>query len=173
MTNLLYIEKVKVNRKEFAEKVITISKALGINPNWLMAAMNFESAGTFDPAIVNKRSGATGLIQFMPSTAKGLGTTVEALRLMSNVKQLDYVYKYFKPYASKLKRYIDLYLTIFFPVAVGMPGSFIIQAKKLTAEQIAKANPIFDLNRDGQLTVSEVEQVILGRDSDAVKKKLL
>ncbi len=39
-----------------------------------MAAMAFESARTFSADIVNKASGATGLIQFMPKTAEGLGT---------------------------------------------------------------------------------------------------
>ena len=38
-----------------------------------MAVMSFETGGTFDPGIRNAAgSGATGLIQFMPSTAAGL-----------------------------------------------------------------------------------------------------
>lgn len=44
---------------------------------------------------VNRASGATGLIQFMPSTAKQLGTTTDKLAAMTEVDQLDYVAKYF------------------------------------------------------------------------------
>lgn len=43
-------------------------------------------------------SGAIGLIQFMPSTAKGLGTSTSALKQMTAVDQLAYVEKYFAPY---------------------------------------------------------------------------
>lgn len=46
-------------------------------------------------------SGATGLIQFMPATAQGMGTTTAALAAMSAVQQLDYVQRYFKPYAAR------------------------------------------------------------------------
>jgi hypothetical protein len=59
-----------------------------------MAAMAFETGGSFSPAVPNKAgSGAVGLIQFMPSTAKGLGTSTEALKKMSAVQQLDFVKK--------------------------------------------------------------------------------
>ena len=50
--------------------------------------MVFESR--LNPQAVNPISGATGLIQFMPSTARG-GTTTAVLKRMSNVQQLDYV----------------------------------------------------------------------------------
>jgi hypothetical protein len=58
-----------------------------------MAAMAFETGETFSPSIKNKASGATGLIQFMRSTAKGSGTTTAALAEMTAVDQLDFVEK--------------------------------------------------------------------------------
>ena len=64
---------------DFKTKVIEIARDLGTNPDFLMAAMYFESGGTFSPSILNKAgSGAVGLIQFMPKTAINLGTTVES-----------------------------------------------------------------------------------------------
>ena len=45
------------------------------NPDFLLACMAFESGMSFCSSIRNAASGATGLIQFMPSTARGLGTT--------------------------------------------------------------------------------------------------
>ena len=101
--------------KAFKEKVIAISAKLGIDPNHLMAAMAFESARTFRADIINPGSGATGLIQFMPSTAKSLGTTTAKLRKMTAVKQLDYVEAYFSPYRGKLKDLDDLYMAILWP----------------------------------------------------------
>src|SRR5205085_3198990 len=64
----------------FKDKVVQIASDLGTNPNFLMAVMSFESGGTFSPSIKNAAgSGAVGLIQFMPPTAKGLGTSTAAL----------------------------------------------------------------------------------------------
>jgi soluble lytic murein transglycosylase-like protein len=100
---LIYENKVPASyRVAFVEKVKKISANLGIDPNWLMAIMYFESAGTFSPSITNN-IGATGLIQFIPSTAKGLGTSTSALKSMSALQQLDYVEKYLKTYKGKYK----------------------------------------------------------------------
>src|ERR1044071_1211337 len=60
----------------FKDKVVKIASDLGTNPNFLMAVMSFESGATFRPSVKNMAgSGAVGLIQFMPATATGLGTT--------------------------------------------------------------------------------------------------
>ena len=79
---LQYQDKVPLSyRDEFVKKVQSISSNLNIDPNWLMAIMFWESAGTFSPSVQNKTSGATGLIQFMPSTAVGLGTSTTELKI--------------------------------------------------------------------------------------------
>ena len=86
--------------------------------------MALETVETFSPSIKNPGSSATGLIQFMADTAKGLGTTTAALAKMSAVDQLDYVYKYFKPYTGKLKTVEDTYMVIFCPRGVGKENSY-------------------------------------------------
>ena len=111
---LLWLNLVKENASAFSTKVLSIAQNLGIDPNWLMHVMYSESG--LNHRIVNPMGGATGLIQFMPSTAKGLGTTTSALSNMSNVEQLDWVYKYFKPYTGKIKSFVDLYMITFMPV---------------------------------------------------------
>ena len=128
-----------------------------------MAVINFESAGTFSPSIQNKYSGATGLIQFMPSTAKSLGTSVEALKYMDFLTQLNYVEKYYRPYRGKIKSFVDLYLATFFPVAMGKPDNFVIQTSKISPEVIAKQNPVFDLDKNNSVTVGEIKKVILAK----------
>jgi hypothetical protein len=164
--SLIFIDKVKTNKAEFEAKVIDIAAKLDINPNWLMLVMNSES-GINEKARNTKypvQGGyATGLIQFIPSTAKGLGTTTDALYNMSNVEQLDYVYKYFKPYRDKIESFVDLYMVTFFPIAVGKPSNWVLQAKNISAGAIARSNPIFDLDKNGTITVAEVEAAFLKR----------
>lgn len=119
--NYLFQDKVS---QAFIDKVVNISGSLGIDPNWLMFIMNYESAGTFSPSVSNK-SGATGLIQFLPSTAIGLGTTIEVLSSMTAEEQLDWVYKYLKPYKGDMVDYYTTYLAIFYSAALNQPDTFI------------------------------------------------
>jgi hypothetical protein len=158
---LIFEDKVTTNKSLFINKVILISQKLDIDPNWLMAVMNLETGGTFSPSIKNKTSGATGLIQFIPSTAESLGITTSALAKMSNVQQLDWVYKYLNEYKSKLVNYIDLYLAVFFPAALSKSNSFVIETPKQSASTIASQNSGFDLNKDKKITVGEIKSFYL------------
>ena len=176
---LPFINKVKVNQEAFGNKIIKISNNLKISPNWLMITINNETAGTFSPSIKNPTSTATGLIQFMEATAKSLGTTTAALAKMSNVEQLDYVENYFKPYIGQMKSVSDVYLAVFFPAALDDVDTWVFP------NWAAKANPIFDINKDGVLTKGEFKQYVnnkyspyLGNDfeknyvdNNSVKKK--
>ena len=140
----------------FNKKVKHIAYLLNTEADWLMLVMWFESR--LNPAAVNSKSGATGLIQFLPSTAKGLGTTTEDLKQMSGSKQLEYVYKYFKRYKGKLNTLSDVYLTVFYPYAVGKPADYVLgsQYSQEVAENIANKNPIFDTDKDNLITKAEV-----------------
>lgn len=153
---MLFESYVTENKAEFLAKVRSISSKLLIQPDWLMAVMWKESR--INPRAVNSNGGATGLIQFMPATARSLGTTTAALRAMSNVEQLDWVYKYYKPYISKLNSYPDLYLATFFPAALGKADDWIIHSSNLSAAAVADANPSIDLNRDRKITVGEFKE---------------
>lgn len=146
------------NKDAFVQKVKQISQNLGINPDWLMAVMAFES--NLNHTAVNKKTNATGLIQFMPATAASLGTTVEALKAMSNVQQLSYVEKYLMPYKGKMNKFTDVYFAVFFPAAIGKSDNDVLQTSSLSASKIAEQNTIFDLNKDSKITVGEVKQSI-------------
>lgn len=159
---LAFEEYVKENKEEFIDKVINISGELGIDPNWLMFVMWFESR--LNPKAVNPISGATGLIQFMPSTARSLGTTTDVLKRMNNVQQLDYVLAYLRPYKGMMKHWIDVYLAVFYPKAIGNPN-FVI-----TSDIVAKQNKIFDLNRDLDITVKEIETALRSSMPEKYKK---
>jgi hypothetical protein len=169
--NLIYSTRILFNRIAFCDKVRFISEKLGIEPNWLMAVMYLESS--LNHRAVNIYSNATGLIQFMPATARQLGTTTDQLLQMSNVEQLDFVLKYLYPYKDKIKSFCDLYLTIFFPLAIGKGADFVLKTKKLPATLIAKQNRGYDLNGNFEITVSEVEKAILKRINPDYHKFLL
>jgi hypothetical protein len=136
----------------FKARVIQIASDLGCDPSHLMSAMAFETGETFSPAIRNKASGATGLIQFMPKTAKSLGTTTDDLAAMSAVGQLDFVEKYLDPFKGKMSMLSDVYMTILFPKAVGKPEAFVLFKSPSTAFEQNKG---LDANKDGQVTKAE------------------
>lgn len=128
------------NDPAFHSALVDVASYLGVLPEWLYTVMNAESG--CNPAAKNTAgSGATGLIQFMPSTAPGLGTSVEALSRMSAIEQLPYVKKYFAPKKGKYRNVQDLYMYTFFPIAVGRPLDWVIQSTNLTAQHISKQNP--------------------------------
>lgn len=142
-------------RPEFIAKVRAIAAAIGCDPSHLMAAMYFESR--LDPAAVNPSSNATGLIQFMPSTAEGLGTTVDALREMGALEQLDFVASYFAPFAGKLRSLSDLYMAILWPAAVGAPDDSVIFP---AGSKALLANRGLDIDHDGEVTKAEAASFV-------------
>lgn len=116
-------------------KIKSLGDKWGIPMEWLCNLMNHESAGTFNPAIQNS-IGATGLIQFLKSTAKNLGTTTDNLKSLTFQKQLEYVDKYLDGWKGQWKnrglitngkindnfQQPDLFMTIFYPAAIGKPN---------------------------------------------------
>ena len=137
---------------DFKTKVVDICARLACDPNHLMACMAFETGERFKSNTLNKVSGATGLIQFMPSTAKRLGTTTAALAAMSEIDQLDYVEQYFDPYKNKLKTMSDVYMAILWPAAVGKTEAYVLFAQPTKAY---KQNAGLDANKDGAVTKGE------------------
>ncbi len=171
MAELLFISNYKgPDRSAFAEKVKTISAELGIDPNWLMSVMYKESR--VNPAAVNKTTNATGLIQFMPDTARSLGTTISELAAMSGVQQLDYVRKYYLPYKGRMKSYFDTYIVVFFPAAVGKPDDWVFETSRLSRSKIAQQNKGIDLDGSGHITVGEFKQYLTGGFTATVKNVL-
>lgn len=140
---------------EFRRKLVSYAAQLGVNPNYLMAAMAFETGEAFRPDVVNGAgSGATGLIQFMPATALSLGTTTRDLAAMTAEQQLDFVYLYFRPYKGKLKTLSDVYMAILWPAAIGKPDSHVLWHRD-SRPTTYRQNMGLDVNRDGAITKGE------------------
>ena len=138
----------------FKNRLIEVADALDVEPDFLMAAMAFETAESFSPAIRNfAGSGATGLIQFMPATAKSLGTSTEDLARLSAVEQLDFVKKYFWPYRGRLKTIDDVYMAILWPRAIGKAADYVLFSRE--DGRSYELNAALDADRDGNVTKAE------------------
>lgn len=123
--------------------------------NKMMACMAWESNETFSPDVTNMAgSGATGLIQFMPTTAKSLGTTTTELAAMTAEDQLNYVWKYFSPYKGKLKTLGDIYMAILWPRGVGKSEAYVLW-DKASKPTTYRQNSGIDYDRDGVITKAE------------------
>lgn len=160
--------------KEFKNAVISTASRLGMDPADLMVCMAFETGATFSPSIRNGAgSGATGLIQFMPSTAlpyfytaaqiagmteaqkKANGrAATDRLAAMSAVEQLSYVERYFQPYKGRLKNLGDVYMAILWPAGVGKSDSFVLW-DKASRPTTYRQNSGLDVNRNGSITRGE------------------
>ena len=117
--------------KDDIKALFAIANKYGFSGEWLVNLIGFETGKTYSPSITNS-IGATGLIQFLKSTASGscLNTTTDALRKMTFQEQLVYVDKYLY---CNLRRHLvngkvpdtftqgDLFMTIFYPVAINKP----------------------------------------------------
>jgi hypothetical protein len=144
----------------FRDRVWWIADTLKLNPDDLMAVMAWESGETFSPDIKNMAgSGATGLIQFMPSTAKSLGTTTTKLAQMTAEDQLNYVYKYFLPFAGRLNNLGDVYMAVLWPKGVGKADHYVIFEGGTAYRQ----NAGLDINKDAKITRAEATAKVQGK----------
>lgn len=159
----LFLQKLSTEK---IAKATQVADALKINVNWLLAVFYFESGRTFSTSVTNS-IGSVGLIQFTRDKAGVNYKTISGVRYqLSDIAkmgwndQLDLVQKYYKEAigSKKIGSFEDLYLATFFPAAVGQSDSFVLKTKSLSASLIAKQNPAFDTNKDGQITKAEVYQ---------------
>jgi hypothetical protein len=118
------------------EALNMVSMALGISPAWLDHLISFESS--WNPAAVNKITGAIGLIQFMPATARSMGyigTTDLLAKNPDKISQLrGPVFQYLKQYLPYTTEQ-SLYMAVFYPAARSWP---VTQA---FPDSVQKANP--------------------------------
>lgn len=154
----------------FKDRVWWICDELSLDPDHLMTCMAFETGRKFTADVKNMAgSGATGLIQFMPKTAVGLGTTTDKLARMTAEDQLNFVYKYFRPFNGRLKTLADVYMAILFPKAVGQPESYVLFSGGVAYRQ----NSGLDTNRDGKVTKLEAAAKVLALYSEGRKPENL
>lgn len=143
---------------EFLREVEGVAARVGAQPEHLLATMSFETGGRFSTDVVNPRSGATGLIQFMPDTAAGLGTSTEALSRMTPTEQLQYVERYFEPHRGRLDSLENVYTSVL--------GGRPMEPETTMFNQGTQAyhqNRELDVNGDGRITAAEATSHVRSR----------
>lgn len=135
---------------DFMSEVNRVASRFGVNPSDLLALMRSESS--LNPQAVNPTTGATGLIQFMPATARSLGTTTEAIRQMSAAEQMKYVEKFFEsvrlPQGASAGQ---LYAYVF------LPGRARRDVLTVSGEAFYEANRGLDMDSDGRITIADLD----------------
>ena len=152
---LLYGDHVSAG---FREEVVQMARRLEVDPDFLMAIMAWETDRTFQPDIRNYAgSSGTGLIQFMDSTARRLGTTTSELAGMTAEDQLRYVEAYFEPFRGRLDSLEDAYMAVLWPRAVGESSSYVLFRRPSLAY---RQNSGLDSNRNGLITKWEATEPV-------------
>jgi len=123
---------------EFMSELQNMCWRLGVQRDHMLVVMQAECG--LNHTAVNPTSGASGLIQFMPATARWLWTTVEAIRGMSAVEQLPYVEKYFENYSGRMQSVEDIYRVVFYPAAIGKPDNWVLGSQNNSAQRVAQQN---------------------------------
>ena len=146
----------------FLAKVNQIAKNLNTKPEYLIAVMRFETGGTFNPSLKSKWSSATGLIQFLSSTAKSLGTSTDQLRTMTQLQQLEYVEKYFNWFKHKIRpnNLGDIAMAVFWPRAIGKEDTYVLFKQDTGAYN---ANKALDRDKNGEITRAEYLNLFIKR----------
>jgi hypothetical protein len=123
-----------------AGRLVALAHALGVKPEWIANVVQMESG--WNVRAVNTQSGASGLIQFTTTTARELGTSVDAIRRMNIVDQWTLVERYFTqlPRIPKpLRSQLDVFMAVYYAPAVGRGAGFVIGSEVSAAHANALA----------------------------------
>jgi hypothetical protein len=105
-------------KEEFLKKVIWIAEQFNVPANWLMAVMDVETGGRWEPFTDSTRSSAQGLIQMNNGTARGtFGLTSSKEIPKDPIRQLDYVLVYLQRFIGDkiITDPLSFYIIIFSP----------------------------------------------------------
>lgn len=138
-----------LNDPIFKEKLKEISSEIGVSEDSIIKLMKHESG--LDSSVKNS-IGCVGLIQFCPDGKGGSSKTINGKSYNLNELQgdLELQLNAIKEFWSKgkrdgkIKNAKDLYVYNFFPVAAGKSDDYVLQTKGLSAQTIAKVNPVFN-----------------------------
>lgn len=157
-----YVPQIKLNIPDdvqkdtaFMKEVDRVSNNLNVSKEDLLRVIQFETAGSWSPSQPAGTSSAVGLIQFMPDTAKGLGTTSDKLAKMTRAEQMKYVEKHLSMFLKdedKQYDFSDLYMAVHWPAAVGKDLDYVMYEE---GSKFYKANKPLDINKDGKVTKGE------------------
>lgn len=138
-----------LNNETFKRKLDEISREIGISKNSIIKLMKHESG--LNPTIKNN-IGCVGLIQFCPDNRGGNTKTISGKKynlpeLQNDLElQMDAIKEFWSTgkKSGKIKDAKDLYTYNLFPIAAGKSDDFVLQSNSMSAQTVAKANPVFN-----------------------------
>lgn len=134
-------------------------------PVWAEAAHKIEYESGWKPDAHNPfrdkdGEGASGLIQWMPATARGMGTSTREIRAMSRADQAPLAARYWKAVTAQYRgvaRPGDMYVVGAYPVALTYPPERVIAEP---GSAIWKQNPTWrDPAAGGAVTVRRLLEI--------------
>lgn len=158
--NLLAVPGLEKMTPAFLRGLVDLAERNGWDPSGIALVIAEESG--FNPAAKNPNGSASGLIQFIESTAKSLGTTTAAIRQMSAVEQLPLVEKFFQmSMGKKIPERIEDYILapLGRPDMIGRPDETVIYTK---GSPEYDANAGLDRDGDGTITVGDMRARMKG-----------
>jgi hypothetical protein len=150
--------KILRDHPQFWVELQAVAERLSTQPAWLLNVMASESL--FNPAARNSLPGqtASGLLQFIESTARDMGTTTEEIKRMNPVEQLRLVERYLSPFRGRLNSLADAYMAVFRGFIIdGGDTSAVAPLDNSTKEQrIYSLNKWLDFDGDNKITKGEL-----------------
>lgn len=138
---------------EFEDELEAMAMESDLDPEKIRRVMGPESGG--NPSARNPESGATGLIQFMPSVARALGTTTDELAKMSATEQLPFVMRYLSERGvTSDSPQSDYILAVAAPAFIGRPPETVVYRKGSKAWE---QNPGWRPPDGGDITVGSIQ----------------
>ena len=159
-------QQILKNDPEFTTAINELAKAKGYDASDLLAMIGSETGGTFDPKIKNPNGGATGLFQITRESGiaerlgyKSFDEFSKAAQKMTRAEQVRKLgTEYFKNAPNNLKGG-QLYAQLFLPGRFN-PKSGDNQVLTRSGEGYYTGNKGLDVNRDGKITVSDLNTQI-------------
>lgn len=139
---------------------LEVARPLNLDISDLATVVSIES--NFNEKAVNKYTGASGIIQFMPTTAQELGYNISQVRAMTFNEQAKLAKKYLEKKNARGLRGVDLYLSVFYPVSVGKENF-------VYPNSVYSVNSGLDYDKNGKLTYSDIKRFFESKKAQTVK----
>lgn len=155
--SISYIRWAGIERapKEFLMALWEGCQVRGWDANDLAGHISHESGFRTDAKAIGAT--ASGLIQIVEVTAKGLGTTTERIRSMSHLEQLPLIFRYFGRASNGFPMKGAAFLRAGFGNGANdwaAPWSKFLAMKGRPAYDL---NAALDMNKDGSITIGDLE----------------
>lgn len=152
----------------FLWRLASACAATGRSADCILAMMHVESGMKADA--INPMSGASGLVQVMPSMAGHYGLSIEEIRGMGAEEQLERII--LKKTWPKTLDCGVVYLANFLPAYLTSPDDTVLGDKSgkagslkggLSTKKVYEQNYGFDTDKDGIFTVGDVKNFLRGK----------